>query len=80
MNEFVALILQPSLFWLQRTFDAPQGTDPVVVNMTSMGKGMVWINGENIGRYWISFKSALGQPSQSMQVPIHPQYSPTRLL
>lgn len=22
-----------------------------------MGKGQVWINGEHIGRYWISFRS-----------------------
>ncbi|CAA6655989.1 unnamed protein product [Spirodela intermedia] len=32
----------------------------------SMGKGMVWINGESIGRYWVSYLSPLGKPSQSM--------------
>jgi len=34
--------------------------------MSSMGKGFVWINGENIGRYWVSYLSPLGKPSQSV--------------
>ncbi|KAK3005555.1 hypothetical protein RJ639_016353, partial [Escallonia herrerae] len=33
-------------------FDAPGGTDPVVLNLGSMGKGQAWVNGHHIGRYW----------------------------
>jgi hypothetical protein len=31
-----------------------------------MGKGEVWVNGESIGRYWVSFKAPSGNPSQSL--------------
>ncbi|KAK3038359.1 hypothetical protein RJ639_031455 [Escallonia herrerae] len=34
-------------------FDAPGGTDPVVLNLGSMGKGQAWVNGHHIGRYHI---------------------------
>ncbi|KAF9603998.1 hypothetical protein IFM89_039352, partial [Coptis chinensis] len=47
------------------TFDAPQGDDPVVLNLASMGKGEAWINGQSIGRYWSSFYSPKGVPSQT---------------
>jgi len=33
--------------------------------MTGMGKGMIWVNGQSIGRHWMSFVSHLGQPTQS---------------
>lgn len=60
---------------LQTTFDAPWGSDPVTLNLSSMGKGEVWINGESIGRYWVSYKTPNGQPSQSLSVvEIVPQY------
>lgn len=49
---------------LQTTFDAPEGDKTVAIRMNKMGKGMIWINGENIGRYWVSFLSPLGQPTQ----------------
>ncbi|KAJ0974224.1 hypothetical protein J5N97_016189 [Dioscorea zingiberensis] len=51
--------------WYMRNFDPPHGNDPVVVDMASMGKGWIWINGENIGRYWVSYRSPLGFPTQS---------------
>ncbi|XP_039138948.1 beta-galactosidase 11-like [Dioscorea cayenensis subsp. rotundata] len=51
--------------WYKRTFDAPHGDDPVIVDMSSMGKGWIWINGESIGRYWTSYESVLGTPTQS---------------
>ncbi|KAE8777557.1 Beta-galactosidase 7 [Hordeum vulgare] len=54
------------LIWYKTTFDAPWGNDPVTLNLSSMGKGEVWINGESIGRYWASFKTPSGQPSQSL--------------
>ncbi|KAG6428174.1 hypothetical protein SASPL_112424 [Salvia splendens] len=33
-------------------FDAPNGDEPLALDMGSMGKGQVWINGQSIGRYW----------------------------
>ncbi|KAF2322144.1 hypothetical protein GH714_008025 [Hevea brasiliensis] len=33
-------------------FDEPKGEDPLALDMGSMGKGQVWINGNSIGRYW----------------------------
>ncbi|XP_065867178.1 beta-galactosidase 13-like [Euphorbia lathyris] len=55
----------PALTWYKTHLDTPEGKDPVAVRMTGMGKGMIWINGKSIGRYWMSFLSPLGQPSQS---------------
>ncbi|RWW39392.1 hypothetical protein BHE74_00055295 [Ensete ventricosum] len=52
--------------WYKRYFDAPSGNDPVALNLSSMGKGQVWINGESIGRFWVSYLSPLGKASQSM--------------
>jgi len=52
-------------FILQTNFATPEGTDPVAIRMTGMGKGMVWINGKSIGRHWMSYLSPLGQPTQS---------------
>ncbi|KAM3301619.1 hypothetical protein P3S67_016121 [Capsicum chacoense] len=34
------------------TFDAPEGNDPLTLDMGSMGKGQIWINGEGIGHQW----------------------------
>ncbi|KAL7224940.1 hypothetical protein ACSBR1_026261 [Camellia fascicularis] len=43
------------MMWYKTTFQAPLGTDPVVVDMQGMGKGMAWVNGQSIGRYWPSY-------------------------
>ncbi|KAL3614665.1 Beta-galactosidase 3 [Castilleja foliolosa] len=42
----------PPLTWLRAYFDAPTGDEPVALDMSSMGKGQMWINGQSIGRYW----------------------------
>uniref|UniRef100_A0A2P2L5L1 beta-galactosidase n=1 Tax=Rhizophora mucronata TaxID=61149 RepID=A0A2P2L5L1_RHIMU len=43
----------PSIFtWYKTYFDAPSGTDPVAIDLGSMGKGQAWVNGHHIGRYW----------------------------
>ncbi|XP_014501410.1 beta-galactosidase 16 [Vigna radiata var. radiata] len=52
------------LTWYKTTFDAPEGNDPIVLNLESMGKGYTWINGQGIGRYWVSFQTPRGTPSQ----------------
>lgn len=53
------------LTWYKTKFDAPGGDDPLALNLGSMGKGEVWINGQSIGRYWISFRKNDGSPSQT---------------
>ncbi|KAI5070792.1 hypothetical protein GOP47_0015135 [Adiantum capillus-veneris] len=39
------------MIWYKTTFTA-DGNDPVLLDLTSMGKGRVWVNGEDIGRHW----------------------------
>lgn len=52
------------LIWYKTTFNAPVGNDPVALNLSSMGKGEVYVNGQSIGRYWVSFHTDSGVPSQ----------------
>ncbi|TVU36334.1 hypothetical protein EJB05_18266 [Eragrostis curvula] len=40
------------LTWYKVSVDVPQGDDPVGIDMQSMGKGLAWLNGNAIGRYW----------------------------
>uniref|UniRef100_M1AJ25 beta-galactosidase n=1 Tax=Solanum tuberosum TaxID=4113 RepID=M1AJ25_SOLTU len=53
------------LTWYKSVFDAPKGDDPVALNLGSMGKGEAWVNGQSIGRYWVSFRTLAGIPSQT---------------
>ncbi|KAI4320564.1 hypothetical protein MLD38_034032 [Melastoma candidum] len=53
------------LIWYKTFFDEPPGSDPVALNLASMGKGEVWVNGQSIGRYWVSFHTSSGKPSQT---------------
>ncbi|KAJ6774191.1 BETA-GALACTOSIDASE [Salix purpurea] len=53
------------LMWYKTLFDAPAGNDPVALNLGSMGKGEAWVNGQSIGRYWVSFHTSQGRPSQT---------------
>jgi len=32
--------------------DPPSGDEPIGLDMIHMGKGLAWLNGEEIGRYW----------------------------
>ncbi|CAK9148226.1 unnamed protein product [Ilex paraguariensis] len=43
---------QQPLKWYKAYFDAPEGDEPLALDMKSMGKGQAWINGQSIGRYW----------------------------
>ncbi|OAY42814.1 beta-galactosidase 15 [Manihot esculenta] len=38
--------------WYKTSFKGPMGSDPVVVDLLGLGKGVAWINGRSIGRYW----------------------------
>nr|XP_043637528.1 beta-galactosidase 3-like [Erigeron canadensis] len=44
-------VKQP-LKWYKAYFDAPEGNEPLALDMKSMVRGQVWINGQSIGRYW----------------------------
>ncbi|XVF61087.1 hypothetical protein PTKIN_Ptkin08bG0101200 [Pterospermum kingtungense] len=55
-----------SLTWYKSVFDAPLGDDPIALNLSSMGKGEVWVNEQSIGRYWVSFHTSKGNPSQTL--------------
>ncbi|KAK1272291.1 Beta-galactosidase 5 [Acorus gramineus] len=46
---------QQPLTWYKAHFDAPQGNEPLALDMGSMGKGQIWINGQSIGRYWTTW-------------------------
>ncbi|MED6122823.1 hypothetical protein PIB30_043501 [Stylosanthes scabra] len=41
--------------WYKTKFNSPIGNDPVVVDLSGLGKGQAWVNGNNIGRYWPSY-------------------------
>ncbi|WCJ37762.1 Beta-galactosidase [Euphorbia peplus] len=58
-------IPQP-LTWYKTNLEAPKGNDPVVLNLESMGKGEAWVNGQSIGRFWISFLTSKSHPSQTL--------------
>ncbi|KAL6974535.1 hypothetical protein U1Q18_028720 [Sarracenia purpurea var. burkii] len=45
------------LAWYKTTFNAPKGNDPLALDMNSMGKGQIWINGESLGRHWPGYKA-----------------------
>ncbi|CAO2165298.1 unnamed protein product [Urochloa humidicola] len=46
------------LTWYKAFFNAPDGDEPLALDMSSMGKGQIWINGQGIGRYWPSYKAS----------------------
>lgn len=48
------------LTWYKTTFDAPGGTDPVALDLGSMGKGQAWVNGHHLGRYWLLLAQETG--------------------
>ncbi|KAJ1386219.1 Galactose-binding-like domain superfamily [Sesbania bispinosa] len=43
----------------------PEGKGHIVIRMTGMAKGMIWVNGQSIGHHRMMFVSPLGQPTQS---------------
>ncbi|KAK5817213.1 beta-galactosidase-like [Gossypium arboreum] len=46
------LVKKQPMTWYKTTFNAPGGNEPLALDMSSMGKGQVWINGQSIGRHW----------------------------
>ncbi|XP_031252419.1 beta-galactosidase-like [Pistacia vera] len=50
--EGSSLAQKQPLTWYKTTFNAPAGNDPLALDMNTMGKGLIWINGQSIGRHW----------------------------
>ncbi|KAL7104604.1 hypothetical protein ACP275_08G256000 [Erythranthe tilingii] len=46
---------QQPLAWHKAYFNAPDGDEPLAFDMSSMGKGQLWVNGQSLGRYWTIF-------------------------
>lgn len=51
-------MLTISLSCFQTTFNAPAGNQPLALDMNTMGKGQIWINGKSIGRHWPGYKAS----------------------
>lgn len=45
------------IYRIQAVFIAPGGNEPLALDMGSMGKGEMWINGHSIGRHWPGYKA-----------------------
>ena len=44
---------RPHLRWWQASFARPEGDGPFAVDLQGMTKGMLWLNGQCAGRYWL---------------------------
>ncbi|KAJ1408011.1 Glycoside hydrolase, family 35 [Sesbania bispinosa] len=55
VRESLASQSQPQLKWHRAYFNAPDGNEALALDLGSMGKGQVWINGQSIGRYWMVY-------------------------
>ncbi|OWM74486.1 hypothetical protein CDL15_Pgr003989 [Punica granatum] len=64
--------------WYKAMFKAPLGTDPVVVDLNGLGKGIAWVNGHNIGRYWPAY--AADQDGCSITCDYRGTYGPNKCL
>ncbi|KAF9593008.1 hypothetical protein IFM89_019735 [Coptis chinensis] len=59
-TQWVSLSTLPKnqpLKWYKANFDAPEGNEPVALDLTGMSKGVAWVNGQSIGRYWPTYIS-----------------------
>ncbi|MCI11311.1 beta-galactosidase 3-like, partial [Trifolium medium] len=55
VQDSVASRSQSTLKWHKAYFNTPAGNEPLALDLGSMGKGQVWINGQSIGRYWMAY-------------------------
>jgi beta-galactosidase len=46
--------LNKPLSWLRTAFARPKGTGPWALDLQGMDKGMIWLNGRCLGRYWLA--------------------------
>ncbi|XP_057434997.1 beta-galactosidase 3-like [Lotus japonicus] len=55
IQESLATQSRSQLKWHKAYFNTPEGNEPLALDLGSMGKGQVWINGQSIGRYWLAY-------------------------
>ncbi|TKY75193.1 Beta-galactosidase 3 [Spatholobus suberectus] len=55
VQESLATQSRSQLKWYKAYFNEPGGKEPLALDLESMGKGQVWINGQSIGRYWMTY-------------------------
>ncbi|KAJ0040841.1 hypothetical protein Pint_28371 [Pistacia integerrima] len=55
MQGSLAVQRPQPLTWHKAHFNAPEGDEPLALDMQGMGKGQIWINGQSIGRYWTAY-------------------------
>ncbi|KAK2446439.1 beta-galactosidase [Trifolium repens] len=55
VQDSLASRSQSQLKWHKAYFNTPAGNEPLALDLGSMGKGQVWINGQSIGRYWMAY-------------------------
>ncbi|KAF3322292.1 beta-galactosidase 1-like protein [Carex littledalei] len=58
----VMLPINRPFTWYKTTFEAPPGTDPVVIDTFGLGKGEAWVNGNSLGRYWPAYNDTAQGP------------------
>jgi hypothetical protein len=57
------------LRWYRVEFQTPPGDEPLAFDFGGLGKGLAWVNGECIGRYWTVKSVAPGEiPTEHNQV------------
>ena len=44
---------RPQLRWWRTTFARPGGSGPFAIDLLGMSKGMLWLNGQCVSRYWL---------------------------
>ena len=65
------------LVWHRFAFAHPGPGESLVVDLTGMSRGMLWLNGRLVGRYWLVAEGALqqgGHPAISTSAPTQQQY------
>ncbi|KAL8523216.1 hypothetical protein ACS0TY_013256 [Phlomoides rotata] len=54
-GSLIAQKQQQPLAWHKAYFNVPDGEEPLALDMSSMGKGQLWVNGQSLGRYWTTY-------------------------
>jgi beta-galactosidase len=62
--------------WWRIHFRAPRDEQGISLDFSGLGKGVAWVNGQCIGRYWLlpTLKNAEGRPSETPETPTQRYY------
>jgi hypothetical protein len=52
-SDDISMATNQSAAWLQATFTADATKGPVFINATGLNQGHMYVNGRDIGRYWL---------------------------